>query len=278
MKKANKAKTYIGAAMIGALTTIFAVNTTHPDTAQPVIIQSYDGDKWELANSLNNGLFTNIHPSGDMVEDLAKFLLGQGGGKSRDPKDQITRLPNAWPPVADVDGLKYHTVHDITWVLFTNKRISAWVGYEPTAELFYAMPDSIRKGIIRYHVSQASATKSVCVNFVFTYALWGGGGYLPTMKRFELNHGDIDAAIDSSEYFVFYKCLVYRQQIMKERNAGVWNIYGRGWSNGLANFHRVFKRYCRTKPLTYEIFEFSRFGDTLRPDGNCVLPEQKAAA
>ena len=54
MKKANKAKTYIGTAMIGALTTIFAVNTSQPDTAQPVVVKSYEGDAWELSNSLNN--------------------------------------------------------------------------------------------------------------------------------------------------------------------------------------------------------------------------------
>ena len=246
---AKRAKTWIGGGLIAALASVAVINTTAPGTAIQVETVKYEGDTWELSNSLNNGLFTHITPSGDMVSDLGKFLLGQGGGKSRDPKDQITQHPNAWPPVADKDGYKYHTVHDITWVLFNNPNIYKWVGYEPTPALFYAMPDSIRLGIIRYHVNQASATKSVCVNFVFTYSLWGGGGYKSTLNRYVANHGDINHDIDSCEYFVFYKCLQYRQQIMKERNGKVWNIYGRGWSNGLANFHRVFKIYCRTKPV-----------------------------
>jgi hypothetical protein len=240
----------VAGALIGAAT-MFTVVEQQPTPQQPTVIQ-YEGDQWERQNMVHNGLFTGIYSSGDMIGDLSLFLFGQGGGKSRDPRDQITRYPNAWPPVPDKDGYKYHTVHDVTWVLFTNPKIAAFAGYKPTPQLFYSMPDSIRRSIIIYHIQQASVTKSICVNLVFTYALWGGGGYKSTLDRFEQRHGDINAAIDSCEYFVFYKCLQYRQEIMRERNAKVWPIYGRGWSNGLANFHRVFKSYTRTKSLQNE--------------------------
>ena len=246
-------KQFTGAVMglvVGAAATFTAVEQTNVQPQEKVI--TYDGDQWERANLIHNGLFTGIYSSGDMVSDLSLFLFGQGGGKSRDPRDQITRLPNAWPPVPDKDGYKYHTVNDITWILFCNPKIAEFGHYKPTAQLFYNMPDSIRRSIIIYHIQQASVTKSICVNLVFTYALWGGGGYQSTLNRFEANHGDINAAIDSCEYFVFYKCLQYRQEIMRERNAKVWPVYGRGWSNGLANFHRVFKHYTRTKSIKNE--------------------------
>ena len=249
----NMKKQFTGAVMglvVGAAATFTAVEQANV-TPEPVKIE-YDGDQWERSNSIHNGLFTGIYSSGDMIGDLSMFLFGQGGGKSRDPRDQITHLPNAWPPVPDKDGYKYHTVNDVTWILFTNPKIAAFAGYKPTPQLFYSMPDSIRRSIIIYHIQQASVTKSICVNLVFTYALWGGGGYKPTLDRFEQRHGDINAAIDSCEYFVFYKCLEYRQEIMRERNQKVWPIYGKGWSNGLANFHRVFKHYTRTKSLSNE--------------------------
>lgn len=244
--KANKITAIITAALIGAATT-FTVVENKPPREQTTI--HYEGDEWEQANLINNGLFTDIWSSGDIIGDLSLFLFHQGGGKSRDLKDPIVHKPNAWPPVPDKDGYKYHTVNDITWLLFSDKKVSQFAGYTPTAKLFYEMPDSIRRKIIVYHIQQASVTTSICVNLVFTYSMWGGGGYKTTLYRFEQKHGNIEKAIDSCEYFVFYKCLQYRQEIMKERNAMAWPRYGRGWSNGLANFHRVFKHYTRLTPL-----------------------------
>lgn len=249
LKGKQRIKGIVAALMLGGASTVAIVNTQETPVVEQVIrVPEYAGDTWELQNSLHNGLFDGIKPTGNIRDDFGKFLFGQGGGMSKDPKDQITAFHNAWPPQPYKDGYKYHTVHDITWYLFSNSRIAAWVGYVPTSELFYGMPDTIRNGIIDYHINLGSVSKSIPVNLVCAYSLWGGGGYQETVNRFTYKYGSLDKNIDFyGDYFVFWQLLEFRQQIMKERNAKVWPIYGRGWSNGLASFHRVFKSYTTQK-------------------------------
>jgi len=126
MKIAKLGKRFILASALTAAigTTTVVVTTTQPQQTTieaAAIVPMYAGNTWELQNSLNNGLFDYIKPTGDIRSDFGRFLFGQGGGKSKDPKDQITAFPNAWPPCVDKDGYKYHTVHDITWYLFSNR-------------------------------------------------------------------------------------------------------------------------------------------------------------
>jgi len=86
------------------------------------------------------------------------------------------------------------------------------------------------------------------VNLIAAYCIWGGGGYHETVNRFVATYGSLQQNIDArGDYFVFWQLLVFRQQVMKDRNAKVWPIYGRGWSSGLAHFHRVFKFYTNQK-------------------------------
>ena len=221
---------------------VFVVTKQTPEPEAKQI--TYDYNSFELQYAIYNGLFDAIIPSGDIRQDFGKFLFGQGGGKSKDPKDYAARY---MPPKPDKDGQYYHTVHDITWRLFSSPVLAAACNYEATPELFYEMPDRIRNAIIDYHINLGSITDSEPVNLILAYAVWGSGSYKPTLNKFELRYGKINECIKSKgEYFVFSRLLEARRDTMKERNLWQWDTYGRGWSSGIAHFHRVFKVYCKS--------------------------------
>lgn len=204
----------------------------------------YQGDQWERQYMLHNGVFDKINPSGNMIEDFADFLFGQGGGKSCDPHDTAS---GSLPPIPDIDGIKYHTVHDITWKLYSDPVIYKSVGYTPTAKQFYAMPEWIRLGIIDFHIKKGKKTKSSVCNLVLAYSCWGSGTDYYLIKKFNSFWGKIDSHIDrNGEYLTFWRLLYCRRIVMQERNPKDWPRYGAGWSSGLAHFHRVFKVYCNS--------------------------------
>jgi hypothetical protein len=300
-KTANKIKT--AAAIVAISTSVACEHVEQPVVEWAAPLRKYDGDYWELQNAIQNGFLSDINPTGDLRSDFGAYLFGQGGGKSNDQNDQICKQPNAWPKTADKDGYRYHTVHDITHVLFCDPKICAWVGYNPTDELFYSMPEKIRNGIIDYHIHLGQISTSEPVNLVAAYCNWGGGGHESAVKVFEQQFGNIEIFIElKGDYFIFYNLLEIRRQLMAANNydricfvdvngarsvvsasrtqqlfltaeqvafnkasldegkinniytngyfykSGGWPTYGRGWSNGLAQFHRVFKVYCSTEP------------------------------
>jgi len=243
MKKASKG--FKRSLIIGSIVaaSVFAVTTQN--TPEPVAIEvSYDYNSFEFRYALYNGLFDAITPSGDIRQDFSKFLFGQGGGKSKDPKDYAARY---MPPKPDKDGEYYHTVHDITWKLFSSPILAAACNYDATPELFYEMPERIRNAIIDYHINLGSITDCVPVNLVLAYAVWGSGSYKHTLYTFEKTHGDINQCLkDKGEYFTFSRLLEARRESMRLRNQHQWHTYGVGWSSGIAHFHRVFKTYCKS--------------------------------
>jgi hypothetical protein len=250
-RKATAIKTAVAAV---AVTAVMDSTTPEPEAFTPPV-RTYAGDSWEKQYAIlymkqgKPDYLNAVQPTGDIRADFGHFLFGQGGGKSNDMTDSITKQPGCWPPGADKDGKKYHTVDDITWLLFNNEAIYKAVGYKPTSALFYEMPVWIHDGIVQWHCDRAKVTSSTPVNLLFAYCIWGGGGYLPTLLQFRETYGDIEKFIElKGEYWVFYTLLTIRREVMRQRNAGVnWNTNGRGWSSGLAHFHRVFKIYCDVK-------------------------------
>lgn len=231
---------------------------------EPIKQVEYFGNKWENQYKLFNGLaFNTQQPTGDVVADFGAFTLGQGGGKSNDTKDSICwarDAHNSWlynadgghtintaafPPKADKDGKRYHTVDDVTWLLYNSPVMAKSVGYKPTAEGFYNLAPEVRTGIVKYHFDKGAITTSDAVSAVLAYCIWGSGTYIYMVKRFNEKYGDLNAFIKlKGEYFVFYELLLCRQETLFERNKQSWSVMGRGWSSGLAHFHRVFKTYC----------------------------------
>ncbi|MBN2776809.1 MAG: hypothetical protein JXR36_04160 [Bacteroidales bacterium] len=233
-------------------------------TAKPAIEHDYDW--FETKYALYNGIgISFIKPSGVMIEDFADFLFGQSGGRhNRDTRDIASKNPCPVPFINENGEEIYgiHTELDITWKLFTNPQIAKWVGYSPTPEVFYEMPDDVRLGIVDYHINFGRVTSSEVVNLVFAYSVWGGGGYRRTLDHFVEKYGNIEDNIaNNGEYFVFSRMIECRRDMMERYNQHEvtyknsngkwitdtnWNINKHGWSSGLAHFYRVFKMYCKS--------------------------------
>jgi len=264
----NKAGKIKRAAAIVAITAATACNEPEPELVKPWQPEQkqYAGDAWEKAYIIPGpgAHLAAVHPKQDMFETLADYLLYQGGGTSGDLNDSIcwTKKNGSFvydgngKPVIDwsafapgmdpKDGRRKHTSNDITWKLFNSPAIAKYVGYTPTSDLFYEMPENIRVGIIRWHVEQAHICDSDVVNFVAAYCVWGTGSYLHARTRFIQLYGDMNTMLKlKGEYWVFWKFLECRRDTFYERNRSQWGRFGRGWNNGFAQFHRVFKVYCK---------------------------------
>ena len=210
--------------------------------------RSYAGDEWQRMYIIKNGHLSDIKPTGDMVQDFGHFLFGQGGGKSNDPRDSITLTKGCYPSTPDVDGKKYHTVNDITFILY--KKYFP----EDRDEEFYNMKEWKRLHIIDMHIAVGRITQSDVLNLAIAYTVWGSGTYVYTIRTFmRLNGMSVDSYIEKhGEDKTLVAYLEARRITMKERNDYVnkkginpWVVNGRGWSNGLANFYRVFKVYTK---------------------------------
>lgn len=239
--------------------------TMTAQAALPNPARIFHGDSWEKANIIPNGHLSDIQYTGDILKDFQQFLFRQGGGLSDSLKDPICWTMrygkyvyddngnhiinwNAFAPKPHKDGKRYHTSNDITWILYSSPSIYKAMGYTPTSEDFYNMTDERHTDIAMYHYNYSACTESVPVNIVLAYSFWGSGpGGLNSLKSaFVKCFGDINAVLAAKgEYFVFEALLEVRQAMMKKRNPSSWPANGRGWSNGLAQFHRVFKHYTK---------------------------------
>ena len=231
------------------LSTMDIQNRPAPDVKPQ---KQYAGDQWERERAIyGNGYLDTAKYSGDMLKDFADYLHIQGGRKSADPHDSIcfktvrgVRVPNpaAWPELPDKDGKKWHTVDDITYILYC--RLAPVLGYTASPADFYASNQRLK--IVAWHIEQGKFCKSDLCNLVGAYMVWGSGSYKSTVQRFNQYWGDVNAHIDrNGEYLTFWRLLYCRLLVMRDRNPNDWPRYGVGWSSGLAHFHRVFKHYAK---------------------------------
>ena len=179
------------------------------------------------------GMF-NMQPSGDIAADLSRFTDLQGGGRSADPNDNAARFP---PPQPHKDGVKYHTVRDITWATF--KSFFPALGPDD----FYDMTDANRTIIIKRIMTASNETRSPAINALLSYIAWGSGSYskelLIYLTWYKSNYRDDIAVL--GEKVVFDRLTdirKYRYSMMDQ--VGEYP----GWIPGLINFWRVFRQHC----------------------------------
>jgi hypothetical protein len=113
--------------------------------------------------------------SGDVILDFSNFTLKQSGNlangyKSYDDKDpyvttNIAKGIDPYPPLADTDGRKPHTVKDITYLTF-----ASIVSHDSAR--FYTMNDIDRKLVIVHFITPSFITKSNAVNGFLAYMYW----------------------------------------------------------------------------------------------------------
>ena len=203
----------------------------------------YAGDAWQSMYAIKNGHLSWVKPTGNIVEDFADFLFKQGGGRSNDPDDAVAKQKGAFPKTAYKDGKRYHTVNDITFPLYKH--------YFPNATDmdFYEMNEEERLYIINKIIAKGKCTTSDVVNIAIAYTIWGSGDNAPkhVITRFVgyWNMSLNDFIAKYGEDATLYHYLEARRQTMKQRNPTDWIKFGYSWSNGLAQFYRVFKTYTK---------------------------------
>ena len=186
---------------------------------------------------LENGVYCGVEYTGDIKQDFASFVKSQGGGKSRCSHDFNLKY---MPQNPDKDGKYYHTVDDISYRLF--KGLGSKLGYNPTDDLFYEMPEDLHTKIVEYHIEDITGSESI--DIFFAYLKWGIGNYSNFKMRYENQYGSILKLIKlHGEYHVFLHLIKEREhQIRISKN---YLVMGRGRLSGLAHFHRIFKNYVK---------------------------------
>ena len=201
----------------------------------------YAGDAWQSMYAIKNGHLSWVKPTGNIVEDFADFLFKQGGGRSNDPDDSIAKIKGAFPATPYKDGKRHHTVNDITFILYKQH-------FPNDSDMdFYEMKEEKRLQIINNIIAKGKVTRSEVINIAVAYTIWGSGNAKYTIQKFvELNKLSINDYLSKyGEDKTLAAYLEARRQIMKQRNPVDWVKFGVGWSNGLAQFYRVFKTYTK---------------------------------
>ena len=201
----------------------------------------YAGDAWQSMYAIKNGHLSWVKPTGNIVEDFADFLFKQGGGRSNDPDDAVAKEEGAFPDTPYKDGKKYHTVNDITFILYKQH-------FPNDSDMdFYEMAEWKRLHIINKIIAKGKRTTSEVINIAIAYTIWGSGNEKFTIQRFvrywKMSLNDFIAKY--GEDATLYHYLEARRQTMKQRNPKDWIKFGYSWSNGLAQFYRVFKTYTK---------------------------------
>jgi hypothetical protein len=195
--------------------------------------------EFETKYMLNNGVYDNVQYTGDIVNDWGEFVLSQGGGKSACSFD----LSNMYKPkTPDKNGVYYHTVKDITYRTFM--QLSHIYNYPNGDRDFYEMTEETRHIIINHFMTKASVTESEVINAFLSYVLWGSGSLTLFNRVFESeNNTDVNNYLQNNgEYSTLLTCIKARRENLKHTRT--WDKHGKGWSSGLAHFHRIFKHYC----------------------------------
>lgn len=233
------------------------------DGNELVVMNKTLADQWAIVHGAiglkNNMPYTKVKFSGNEYKDFAGFVMGQGGGKSKDPYDYAVKgNPNGWPPEADADGNKYHTVHDMTWQFY--KQWAPMIGITPTSANFYGMTDATHTNIVKAFIDttiKQHKVKSIPCAMALAYASWGSGYGDGVYGNLRYDRGSTDLidmfsdtyfmTIDSAcavvgEKITFSLLMIMRREQMK--GSGDWNRCGTGWSSGLAHFYKLFINYC----------------------------------
>jgi hypothetical protein len=210
-------------------------NNTHMQTeARPLIRYN---NAFEQKYALDNGVYCGVEYTGDMIHDWGVFVLGQGG-KSDCVKDLSTKYR---PKVPDVDGRYYHTVKDVTWRTF--RGLAKKYGYDSSPYSFYNMDDDVHRLIINHFMEKSAVTESDVINAFLSFVLWGSGSLKMYLEMFDDDYGDINEYIqEHGEYEALHSCILIRHQHLQ--HSRTWDVHGKGWSSGLAHYHRIFKHYC----------------------------------
>lgn len=183
--------------------------------------------------------------------DIFEFTRKWEGGLSRNPDDSAAFDP---VPASYRDRLGWHTNKGVTWSTF--KSLSGRLGYVPTPDLFFRMPDDIWARIAKNNYWDAfhldKMTKKRTAICIFNWA-WGSGirGACSRLARFQRTKmGVVDTTLSNSEIvFNFEKSELTDKKLFemlcdqREEDFRAMNkpMFLNGWLNQLNDFRKTFR-------------------------------------
>jgi lysozyme family protein len=175
------------------------------------------------------------------------FTEAREGGLSKDKNDSASKFPVP-------DGSGYHTNKGITWEAFT--RLSHDLGYSPTPDNFYNMPDEIFNKIFEHYWNKSGANlieNQAIANIVFQ-ALWGGGhsrlvkdiqklvGYKSKQVDGDLGKWtatSINLTKDKKELYE----KIHQKRLDYLRSLKVYVKFGKGWEKRMKKLYDFNQQY-----------------------------------
>lgn len=177
------------------------------------------------------------------VSNIRPLIIKWEGGLSRDTNDTASKNPAPWT-YKGVTG--WHTNKGVTYATFIN--LANKVGYQPTAENFFNMPDSIWDGIFKigyWDPWKLDNMKSQAIADTLACFAWGSGvqGSFNSVKKYlatkSINVSNTEEAVQQfnklslfNEEKIFLELIDWREKFFRSLNQPV---FLRGWLNRLAD-------------------------------------------
>lgn len=189
-----------------------------------------------------------------LLDKLVPFIQESEGGLSRDPKDTASAYPAPWTHKG-VTG--WHTNKGITYQTFVSN--ASKLGYAPTADNFFKMPNDIWLKILKGGYMKPFPLDRIAhlprIQAVIITWAWGSGvgGATTRLARFQrevmgINPSNITASeivenfrkkvnpLNEREWF--HKLCDRREEDF--RKMPTFSAHGRGWLNRLEKFRQLF--------------------------------------
>jgi len=187
-----------------------------------------------------------------MLLKLAPFIQRWEGGLSRDPNDSASKAPAPW---AYKGQTGWHTNKGITYTTFLSNANK--IGYKPTAENFFLMPDALWLKILKIGYMKPWNLEPLShlprIQAVIITWSWGSGvtGATTRLARFlkaetgknittrtEIVETLKNKVTQLNETAWFHKLCDRRLEDYKKMPT--WNAHGRGWTRRLNDFRETF--------------------------------------
>lgn len=189
-----------------------------------------------------------------LLGKLSKFIQKWEGGLSRDTKDTASSNPAPWTYKGQTG---WHTNKGITYSAFVSN--ANRLGYAPTAENFFTMPDAIWYKILKEVYVKGFPIEKIAhlprIQAVIITWAWGSGigGAELRLARFQREvMGIQDSNITRTEIVDNFKKritplneLEWFNKLCDRRLADFkkmssWSAHGNGWTNRLNDFRKTF--------------------------------------
>lgn len=189
-----------------------------------------------------------------LLNKLVPFIQESEGGLSRDPKDSASSNPAPWTHKG-VSG--WHTNKGITYSTFVSN--ASRLGYAPTADNFFNMPDDIWLKILKGaymkpfpldKISHLPRIQAVIITWAWGSGVGGATTRLANFQREVMGIKDSNITANEivdnfrkhinpiNEREWFQKLCDRREQDF--RKMPTFSAHGKGWLNRLAKFRQLF--------------------------------------